>query len=80
MRKLLVTAAVIYIRYRRFMKMTTKAMNIIKSMVIGAAAGAAVGTASCCLMNTSKRSRHKKAGHAAEMMGDLFDNMAYLFK
>ena len=80
MHSVILTAAVIYNRYRRIRKMTKSAMNVVKGMVLGAAAGAAVGTVGSCLMCSGKRMHRKKAIHAADMMSDIFDNMSYLFK
>lgn len=49
-------------------------------MIIGAAAGAVVGTVGSCLMCSGKKTYRKKAIHAADMMSDIFDNVSYLFK
>jgi len=63
----------------RIIKMTNTAMNCAKAIGIGIAAGVTAGVI-CKCASDRKRSLRYRARHAASVMEDLLDNVAYMFK
>ncbi|MCI9272599.1 MAG: hypothetical protein HFE39_01410 [Clostridiales bacterium] len=59
--------------------MSRNAMGIIKGVSGGLAAGMAVGFIGGQMMKNSKQMK-KKAGKAMHAVGDLFENVQYMFK
>lgn len=59
--------------------MTNNAMNCVKAIGLGIAAGVAAGAVCKCVSN-HRRSFKYRAKHAAGMMEDLLENMMYMFK
>lgn len=60
--------------------MTRMTKSMVKGIGVGIALGTAAGIAGSCMMNSNKKMLKRKASHAADFVGDLFDNVTYLFK
>lgn len=63
----------------RIWKMTNTAMNCVKAVGLGIAAGVTVGVI-CKCAGSRKRTLKYRAKHAANVMEDLLENVAYMFK
>ncbi len=50
-----------------------------KNLLVGVLIGMAAGMCSCCMMKNQKKMK-KKAGRAVQAMGDLIDDVKYMFK
>lgn len=69
-----------YIWYRRICKVTRTTKSLVRGIGIGMAVGAAAGIAGGIAGNSNKKMLKRKAGRAADFVGDLMENVTYLFK
>ena len=75
----LVTITNITISLWRGYHMAKNTMGIVKGVGSGLAAGAVVGFVGSQMMKNEKQMK-KKAGKAMHAVGDLLDNVQYMFK
>ncbi|MBQ4569877.1 MAG: hypothetical protein IJA62_07510 [Ruminococcus sp.] len=60
--------------------MAKGAMNVVKGVALGMAAGAAVGIAGKKLLSGNKKSMKKKANRALREVSNMIDTASYMFK
>lgn len=63
----------------RYYTMSRNAMNMVRNIGTGLAAGIAVGLVGSQMMKNDKQIK-RKAGRAVHAVGDLLDNVQYMFK
>lgn len=77
----LISAAVAaYTCYRRISKVTRTTRSMMTGIGVGMAVGATVGVVGGIAANSNKKMLRRKASRARDLMGDLVDNVTYLFK
>ncbi len=54
--------------------------DIAKGAGLGMAIGAVAGFAGSCVMSSRRHSMRRKAKNAAGMVGDVLDNISFMFK
>ena len=77
---LLSAACAAHIWYRRINKVTRTTKSLVRGIGIGMAVGAAAGMAGGIMGHSNKKMLRRKAGRAADFVGDLVENVTYLFK
>ncbi len=60
--------------------MAKSAMNVVKGVALGMAAGAAAGMIGKKLMSGNKKSMKKKANRALREVSNMIDTASYMFK
>ena len=78
--KLISVACATYIWYRRISKVTRTTKSMVRGIGVGMAVGAAAGVVGGIAAHSNRKMLKRKAGRAADFVGDLMNNVTYLFK
>ena len=66
--------------YRRINCMTRTTKSMVRGVTIGMTVGAVAGIAGGIVAHSNKKMIKRKTGRAVDYIGDLVDNVTYLFK